>query len=66
MVQHLADYLGNRWQETECGFWPYLTGTEAGVMWFVVELLVLSLAYAGLWTVRRVRLGRSVGERRRG
>jgi peptidoglycan/LPS O-acetylase OafA/YrhL len=65
VVQPLADYLGNRWQETEYGFWPYLTGTEAGVMWFVVELLVLSLAYAGLWAVRPVRRGRSVGERRR-
>jgi hypothetical protein len=51
LINPLADYLGNWWQEGH-PFVTYLAITEVSVMWFVVVLLACSLAYALLRAVR--------------
>jgi glucans biosynthesis protein C len=63
VVNPLADYLGSRWDEGGT-FLGYLAVTEFSVMWFVVALLVCSLAYAALRAIHplsrpRRRPGRS-------
>lgn len=52
VVNRLADFLGNQWDEDDT-FLGYLAVTEFSVMWFVVALLACSLGYAAL------RCGRS-------
>ena len=47
VVNPLADYLGNQWQEDDT-FPGYLATTELSVMWFVAALLACSLGYAAL------------------
>jgi peptidoglycan/LPS O-acetylase OafA/YrhL len=51
-VNPLADYLGNLWEEDRRSLLGYLTVTEFSIMWFVVALLVCSLGYAALRSVR--------------
>jgi peptidoglycan/LPS O-acetylase OafA/YrhL len=51
VVNPLADYLGNQWQEDDT-LLGYLAVTEFSVMWFVVALLACSLGYAVLRSVR--------------
>lgn len=51
VVNPLADYLGNQWDEDDT-FLEYLAVTEFSVMWFVVALLACSLAYAALRMLR--------------
>jgi fucose 4-O-acetylase-like acetyltransferase len=51
VVNPLADYLGNLWDEDKT-FLGYLSVTEFSIMWFVVALLVCSLAYASLRSIR--------------
>jgi fucose 4-O-acetylase-like acetyltransferase len=51
VVNPLADYLGNLWDERGT-FLDYLAVTEFSIMWFVVALLVCSLGYAALRSVR--------------
>ncbi|HET9516798.1 MAG TPA: acyltransferase, partial [Actinoplanes sp.] len=51
VVNPLADYLGNQWDEDDT-FLGYLAVTEFSVMWFVVALLACSLGYAALRTMR--------------
>ena len=53
VVNPLADYLGNQWDEDDT-FLGYLAVTEFSVMWFVVALLACSLGYAALRSVRPV------------
>lgn len=63
VVNPLADYLGNLWQEDTSPL-GYLAVTEFSVMWFVVALLVCSLGYAGLRSLRpRVGRGAPPGPR---
>ncbi len=50
LVNPLADYLGNQWDEND-SFLGYLAVTEFSVMWFVVALLACSLGYAALRAV---------------
>jgi len=62
VVNPLADYLGNLWEGDRTTFLGYLADTELSIMWFVVALLVCSLGYAALRSVRpcpasRRRLG---------
>lgn len=52
LVNPLADYLGNLWEEDATTFLGYLAVTEFSIMWFVVALLVCSLGYAALRSVR--------------
>jgi len=51
VVNPLADYLGNQWDENDT-FLGYLAVTEFSVMWFVVALLACSLGYAALRSIR--------------
>lgn len=51
VVNPLADYLGNQWDEDD-SFLGYLAVTEFSVMWFVVALLACSLGYAALRSIR--------------
>jgi hypothetical protein len=51
VVNPLADYLGNQWDEDDT-FLGYLAVTEFSVMWFVVALLACSLGYAALRSIR--------------
>jgi glucan biosynthesis protein C len=51
VVNPLADYLGNQWDEDD-SFLGYLGVTEFSVMWFVVALLVCSLGYAAVRALR--------------
>ncbi|QBR93210.1 acyltransferase family protein [Nocardioides euryhalodurans] len=51
VVNPLADYLGNLWDE-RLGFLDYLAVTEFSIMWFVVALLACSLGYAALRSIR--------------
>lgn len=51
LVNPLADYLGNLWDEDET-FLGYLAVTEFSIMWFVVALLACSLGYAALRSIR--------------
>lgn len=51
LVNPLADYLGNLWDEDDT-FLGYLAVTEFSIMWFVVALLVCSLSYAALRSMR--------------
>lgn len=53
VVNPLADFLGNQWQEDD-DFLGYLAVTEFSVMWFVVALLACSLGYAALRWARPV------------
>ena len=52
IVNPLADYLGNLWEEDATTFLGNLAETEFSIMWFVVELLVCSLGYAALRSIR--------------
>jgi peptidoglycan/LPS O-acetylase OafA/YrhL len=52
VVNPLADYLGSRWDEDARTFLGYLPETEFSIMWFVVALLVCSLGYAALRSIR--------------
>lgn len=52
LVNPLADYLGNQWEEDATTFVGNLAQTEFSIMWFVVALLVCSWGYAALRTVR--------------
>lgn len=52
LVNPLADYLGNRWEEDATTFRGNLADTEFSIMWFVVALLVCSLGYAALRSFR--------------
>jgi peptidoglycan/LPS O-acetylase OafA/YrhL len=54
LVNPLADYLGNLWETDRRTFAGYLAETEFSIMWFVVALLVCSLGYAALRTVRPI------------
>jgi len=64
VVNPLADYLGNRWEQDATSFVGYLAETEFSVMWFVVALLVCSLGYAAVRSVRPVtRLRPRPGQR---
>ncbi len=54
VVNPLADYLGNRWEEDAPTFLGYLAETEFSIMWFVVVLLVSSLGYAALRSLRPI------------
>jgi glucan biosynthesis protein C len=51
VVNPLADYLGNQWDEDDT-FLEYLAVTEFSVMWFVVALLACSLCYAVLRSIQ--------------
>lgn len=51
LVNPLADYLGNQWDEDDT-FLGYLAVTEFSIMWFVVALLACSLGYAALRSLR--------------
>lgn len=51
LVNPLADFLGNLWDEDDT-FLGYLAVTEFSIMWFVVALLVCSLGYAALRSIR--------------
>lgn len=51
VVNPLADYLGNQWDEDDT-FLGYLAVTEFSVMWFVVALLACSLGYAAQRSIR--------------
>lgn len=51
LVNPLADYLGNRWEEDATTFLGYLADTEFSIMWFVAALLVSSLGYAALRSI---------------
>jgi peptidoglycan/LPS O-acetylase OafA/YrhL len=51
LVNPLADYLGNLWDEDD-SFLGYLAVTEFSIMWFVVALLSCSLGYAALRSIR--------------
>lgn len=51
VVNPLADYLGNQWDEDDT-FLGYLAVTEFSVMWFVVALLACSMGYAALRSAR--------------
>jgi peptidoglycan/LPS O-acetylase OafA/YrhL len=53
VVNPLADYLGNLWQQDET-LLEYLAVTEFSVMWFVLALLACSVGYAVLRAVRPV------------
>jgi glucans biosynthesis protein C len=64
VVNPLADYLGNRWEQDATSFVGYLAETEFSVMWFVVALLVCSLGYAAVRSIRPVtRLRPRPGQR---
>lgn len=52
LVNPLADYLGNQWEADATTFLGNLAQTEFSIMWFVVALLVCSLGYAALRSVR--------------
>lgn len=52
LVNPLADYLGNLWEEDAPGFLGNLAVTEFAIMWFVVALLACSLGYAALRSIR--------------
>jgi peptidoglycan/LPS O-acetylase OafA/YrhL len=52
LVNPLADYLGNLWEEDATTFLGYLADTEFSIMWFVVALLACSLGYAALRSIR--------------
>lgn len=52
LVNPLADFLGDQWEEDTPSFLGYLADTEFSIMWFVVVLLVCSLGYAALRWVR--------------
>jgi fucose 4-O-acetylase-like acetyltransferase len=52
VVNPLADYLGDLWKEDAASFLGQLAVTEFSIMWFVVALLVCSLGYAALRSVR--------------
>ncbi|MFE6507343.1 acyltransferase family protein [Nocardioides sp. NPDC057767] len=52
LVNPLADLLGNLWEEDATTFLGYLAVTEFSIMWFVAALLVCSLGYAVLRSVR--------------
>jgi surface polysaccharide O-acyltransferase-like enzyme len=52
VVQPLAEYVGQRGLHRPVSLAATLRGTELSVMWFVVALLVFSLAYAGLRALR--------------
>lgn len=54
LVNPLADYLGNQWEEDAHTFLGYLPETEFAIMWFVAALLVCSLGYAALRSIRPV------------
>jgi glucans biosynthesis protein C len=51
LVNPLADYLGNMWEEDATTFLGYLADTEFSIMWFVVALLLSSLGYAVLRSI---------------
>lgn len=51
VVNPLADYLGNQWEEDATTFFGYLAETEFSIMWFIVALLVCSLGYAALRSI---------------
>lgn len=52
LVNPMADYLGNLWEEDAHSLIGYLAETEFSIMWFVVALLVCSLGYAALRSIR--------------
>ncbi len=52
LVNPLADYLGDLWEEAATTFLGCLADTEFSIMWFVVALLACSLGYAALRSVR--------------
>jgi glucan biosynthesis protein C len=52
LVNPLADLLGNLWGRDRTNFVGYLADTEFSIMWFVVALLVFSLGYAALRSLR--------------
>jgi glucans biosynthesis protein C len=54
LVNPLADYLGDLWEENTTSFLGYLAVTEFSIMWFVVALLTCSLGYAALRSIRPV------------
>jgi peptidoglycan/LPS O-acetylase OafA/YrhL len=61
LIDPLTDYLGSLAEGEHPRLWPYLvdqTGTrDAGPLWFVALLLLLSLAYAAVRRLRPVRVG---------
>lgn len=52
VVNPLADWLGDVWKEDRLTLAATLADTEFSIMWFVVALLVCSLGYAALRSVR--------------
>jgi glucans biosynthesis protein C len=59
LVNPLADYLGNLWEEDATTFLGNLAETEFSIMWFVVALLASSLGYAALRSIRPIPGSRS-------
>ncbi|WP_404387104.1 acyltransferase [Humibacillus xanthopallidus] len=52
LVNPLADYLGDLWEDDALTFLGNLADTEFSIMWFVVALLACSLGYAALRSIR--------------
>jgi glucan biosynthesis protein C len=52
LVNPLADYLGDLWKQDAPTLLEQLAVTEFSIMWFVVVLLVCSLGYAALRSIR--------------
>jgi len=69
LVDPLTDYLGSLAEGEHPRIWPFLvdqTGTrDAGPLWFVAVLVLLSLAYAGLRRLHPARTGDVAGLERR-
>jgi peptidoglycan/LPS O-acetylase OafA/YrhL len=64
LVNPLADYLGNLWEEDATSFLGNLAVTEFSIMWFVVALLACSLGYAAVRSIRPFTGSRSRPGRR--
>ncbi|WP_153502555.1 acyltransferase family protein [Cumulibacter manganitolerans] len=52
VVNPLADYLGNLWDEDDASFLDRLGDTEFSIVWFVAALLACSIGYALVRSVR--------------
>jgi hypothetical protein len=64
VVNPMADYLGNLWESDRTTLLGYLADTEFSIMWFVVALLMFSLGYAALRSLRALPVsGRRPGVR---
>jgi hypothetical protein len=59
LVHPLANTLGNLWGEDHTTFLGFVATTEFAIMWFVAVLLVCSLGYAALRSLRPLSAPRS-------